>query len=487
MSLSRCIGVFVNKKDFPKIHFYDQDFVDMYDKTWALIDDYWHQSGGLKKASEGFFVYPCSGGEIIDQYETVFSTFFLVYSNKNYSPSAGLDYFYSRQEEDGAIRARYNLETNAPVLTEDNPEGLTMPLFSWAEFNIYHKTGDKKRVKEVLPALLKHTKWIEEHFKSEIGFYKTPLSASNMGNSPRENASYLVDFNACMAINVLYLSALGDILNDKEIMFQYKRTYFTIKTRISDMMWNAEDGFYYDLDDNKQQIKKKTIATFWTLFAEIPNIDKANSLITHLENPNSFGTEHPFPSLAASEKEYSEMGEGYRGGVFPILNFIVIKGLEKYEKWELAREYTMRHLYSVLGTMAIGENSKETGILWESYLPSKDGKSVWTGREDFPRKQYVLTVGLSTITLMIENIIGLLISLPKKTVDWTIPVLELMGIENLSLKRNFITIVASKSQRGWEIHMESEKLYYFTINIINKKKKTLPIPSGKCSMFIDKI
>lgn len=487
MSLSRCIGVFVNKKDFPKIHFYDQDFVDMYDKTWALIDDYWHQSGGLKKASEGFFVYPCSGGEIIDQYETVFSTFFLVYSNKNYSPSAGLDYFYSRQEEDGAIRARYNLETNAPVLTEDNPEGLTMPLFSWAEFNIYHKTGDKKRVKEVLPALLKHTKWIEEHFKSEIGLYKTPLSASNMGNSPRENASYLVDFNACMAINVLYLSALGDILNDKEIMFQYKRTYFTIKARISDMMWNAEDGFYYDLDDNKQQIKKKTIATFWTLFAEIPNIDKANSLITHLENPNSFGTEHPFPSLAASEKEYSEMGEGYRGGVFPILNFIVIKGLEKYEKWELAREYTMRHLYSVLGTMAIGENSKETGILWESYLPSKDGKSVWTGREDFPRKQYVLTVGLSTITLMIENIIGLLISLPKKTVDWTIPVLELMGIENLSLKRNFITIVASKSQRGWEIHMESEKLYYFTINIINKKKKTLPIPSGKCSMFIDKI
>jgi len=23
----------VNKRDFPKIHFYDQDFVDIYDKT----------------------------------------------------------------------------------------------------------------------------------------------------------------------------------------------------------------------------------------------------------------------------------------------------------------------------------------------------------------------------------------------------------------------------------------------------------------------
>ncbi|MGP1438346.1 MAG: MGH1-like glycoside hydrolase domain-containing protein [Treponema sp.] len=477
----------MNKKDFPKIHFYDQDFVDMYDKTWALIEDYWHQTGNAKNTTEGFFVYPSDCVDIIDQYETVFSTFFLVYSNKNYTSCTGLDYFYAHQEENGAIRARYNLETNAPVVCDDNPEGLSMPLFSWAEFNIYHKTGNKKRVKEVLPILLKHTKWIEENFKCENGLYKTPLATCNMGNTPREGAAYLIDFNASMAINVLYLSALGDILNDKEIMFQYKRTYFTIKTRISNMMWNDEDAFYYDLDENEKQIAKKTIATFWTLFAEIPNVDKANGLISHLENPNSFGTEHPFPSLAASEKEYSEMGEGYKGGVFPILNFIVIKGLEKYEKWELAREYTMRHLYSVLGTMASGENSKETGILWESYLPSRDGKSTWEGREDFPRKQYVLTVGLSTITLMIENIIGLLISLPRKTVDWTIPVLELMGIENLSLKRNFITIIASKSQRGWEIHMESEKLYYFTINIIDKKKKTLPIPSGKCSMFIDKI
>jgi neutral trehalase len=72
-------------------------------------------------------------------------------------------------------------------------------------------------------------------------------------------------------------------------------------------------------------------------------------------------------------------------------------------------------------------------------------------------------------------------------VDWTIPNLEIMGIENLSLKKNMITILSNKSGRGWEIQVESEKLYYFTINILNKKKKTLPIPSGKCSLLIDKL
>jgi neutral trehalase len=89
--------------------------------------------------------------------------------------------------------------------------------------------------------------------------------------------------------------------------------------------------------------------------------------------------------------------------------------------------------------------------------------------------------------LMIENVVGLYISLPRKTVDWIVPTLELMGIEDLSLKRNMITILSNKSGRGWEIRLESEKLYYFTIDILGEKKKTLPIPSGKCSMLIDKL
>ena len=109
------------------------------------------------------------------------------------------------------------------------------------------------------------------------------------------------------------------------------------------------------------------------------------------------------------------------------------------------------------------------------------------GNPGFPRKRHLAFTALSAIALMIENVIGLSISLPRKTVDWIIPNLEIMGIENLSLKRNMITILSNKSARGWEIQMESEKLYYFTINILGQKKKTLPIPSGKCSMLIDKL
>jgi len=474
----------VTKRDFPKVHFYDQDFVDIYDRTWAWIQDCWF-SGSKSNGFDGkFFAYP--GSPSIDQFEAVCASFFLVYSNRIFQAHPALDLFYEKQEPNGAIRSRYDLETGAPVVDPSNPEGVGLPVFAWAEYNLYHKSANKKRVKDVLPVLQRYVAWIDATFKQENGLYKVPLSATTMDNAPREQATYLVDFNAAMAVNALYMSAMGDILNDKETSFQYKRLYFSLKTRINSLMWDQDGGFYYDLDADGQRVMVKTIAGFWPLLAEIPNDDKAERVIDKLSDPEAFGTEHPFPTVAANEPSFDPEGNGYRGSVFPPFTFMVIKGLEKYQRWDLARECAIRHLYYVLDSMHPDGNHHK-GNLWEAYLPQKEGPAKWADRPEFPRPQLLAYAGLSTIVLMIENIVGLSISLPRKTVDWIIPNLEIMGIENLSLKRNMITILSNKSGRGWEIHMESEKLYYFTINILGKKKKTLPIPSGKCSMLIDKL
>lgn len=476
----------MNKRDFPWIHFYDQDFVDIYDRTWAWIKEYWLSASGEKNTSESFFVFPEKDGLIISQHEIIFASFFFVYSNRNYDITQCLDFFYAMQEESGAIRWKYHLASKEPVLPRANPEGIGMPLFAWAEFNLFHKTANKKRIKEIMPVMVRYMKWIETQFRRSNGLYRVPLAATEMGNSPRKKAAYLVDFNSALAVSAFYLSALGDIINDKELSFQYKRVYFTLKTRINNFMWNASTGFYHDLDASGQQLPHKTIAGFWPMLGEIPNEDKAERLAEHLVNPHTFGLDHPIPSLSADEAEFDERGMGYRGSVFPPLNFVVIKGLERYQRWDLARECSIRHLYYVLDALQLNDQTKR-GVLWEAYLPTREGPAQWPGKEGFPRRQYLAYAALSTITLMIENVIGLSISLPRKTVHWIIPNLEVMGIENLSLKRNLITILSSKSVRGWEVYMESEKLYYFTLNILGQKKKTLPIPSGKCSMLVDKL
>ena len=476
----------MNKKDFPKIHFYDQDFVDIYNKTWNWLGDYWLDPKSGEPDPDGYFVYPEDKLYIINQFDSIFSSFFLVYSNRNYPANQNLDYLYARQEKNGAIRWKYDLKKNKPVLDRLNPEGIGIPLFAWAEFNLYHKSANKRRVKEVVPILQKYLNWIDANFKKPNGLYAVPACCTGMFNSPRDKAFYPVDFNAAMAINATHMAALGDILNDKELSFQYKKMYFSLKTRINSMMWNEKTGFYHDLDKSEQMLPQKTIAGFWPLLAEIPNADKADKLIDHLTNPKTFGTDHPFPSLSADSPDFKESGEGYRGSVFPAMNFMVIKGLEKYQRYDLARECSIRHLYYILEALSPND-SKVKGDLFEAYLPTKEGRANLRGHSNFARPRSLQTVGLSTIALMIENVIGLIISLPRKTVDWVIPNLEIMGIENLSLKRNLITILSNKSLRGWEIQMESEKLYYFTINILDQKKKTLPIPSGKCSMLIEKL
>lgn len=468
------------KEDFPSINYYDQDFVDIYDRTWAWSNDF-ENRGNSKNGIKEYFTHPDT--KTINMFDTCMSSFFLVYSNKNYDISIYLDNFYKKQESSGAIRSDYSLEDGKPVLTDDNPEGLNPPIFAWIEYNLYHKVGAKKRIKEIMPYLEKYYTWLDDNFCMENGLYSVPLSATTMINSPRSESIYQIDFNSQIALSCLYMSALGDVLNDKEISFRYKKRYFSLKTRISSKMWNEEDGFYYDLDKNENQIKVKTIASYWTLLAELPNEEKLEVLINHLTDPEEFGTDNAFPTLAASHPDFNESGNGYCGSVYPYFTFMVIKGLEKYNKFELARESAIKHLYFILDTFH-PENGQK-GSLWKAYKPLKEGPAIWDENPYLPL--YIPAAGISTIALMIENIVGLCISLPRKTVDWIVPTLELMGINNLSLKRNMITILTNKTNRGWEIRLESEKLYYFTFDLIGEKKKTLPIPSGKCSMLIDKL
>ena len=168
----------MNKHDFPKIHFYDQDFVDIYNKTWNWLADYWISPSTGEVSPDGYFIYPVDGKYILDQSESIFSSFFLVYSNRNYPANKNLDYFYAQQEENGAIRWKYDTATDKALVDSQNPEGIGLPLFAWAEYNLYHKSANKRRVKEVMPILCKYMEWIDHTFKQENGLYSVPPECS---------------------------------------------------------------------------------------------------------------------------------------------------------------------------------------------------------------------------------------------------------------------------------------------------------------------
>ena len=475
------------KKMVPKVHYYNQDFVDIYVRSWNMLDDYWMKGTEANNLEPQYFSWPAA--EKINQLEACYSTFYLVYSNRQYPAHTGLDNFYRKQEQNGAIRGEYDIKTGQAVLGPNNPEGILPPLFAWAEYTLYHKVGMKKRIKDILPVLQKYHGWLDKvAFDEEVGLYHVPLAATGMPSIAREKAYYPVDFNCQQALSALYLSFLGDILNDKEIAYQYKRRYFMLKTKINSLMWDTETRFYYDLDKNCTRLPVKTLAGYWSILAEIVSQENLEPLLDYLKDPKFFGTPNPFPTVAVSEASFDEGGLGFNGAVYPELTFMVIKALEKYDVWDLAREKAISHLYFILDTFHPESGTK--GSFWQAYLPMKDGAAQAPDQADVPenKSDYIVYTSLATITLMVENVVGMIISLPRKTVDWIVPTLELMGIESLSLKRNTISIIATKTQRGaWELRMESEKLYYFTGHLLGVKKKTLPIPSGRCSMFLDKL
>ncbi|MBQ0070499.1 MAG: hypothetical protein KBS81_01360, partial [Spirochaetales bacterium] len=342
------------KESVPRIHFYDQDFVDMYDRAWVWLEELWHEGEKDGQFPEGYFTHGDSN--VINLFDVSMASLYLVYSNQTYSPYSMVDYFYNHQAENGQIAEMYDITTGTPVFSEDNPLGVTLPLLPYVEYVFYHKIGNRKRLKDVVPFLEKYYEWLKENFQQENGLYVVPSCATHMGNLPRENAKYTVDFNAAVACFALYMSTIGDILNDKELAFRYKRVYFALKTRINSMMWSAEDYFYYDLDENGEIVRNKHFGAFWTLLAEIPNDEYAAYLIEELKDDKEFGTDNPFPSVPASSKYFTAEGNGFCGGVSSFMTYIIIKGLINYDSFIFARECAIRHMYFVLDTLHPGED-----------------------------------------------------------------------------------------------------------------------------------
>lgn len=450
----------MTKHTHPLISFYDQDFVDIYSTAQSILTKL--------DAGEG-----APSGSL----DRLLATFSSVYCGGRLPPPSSLIPGTSPNSP----------TTENPVTPSKVAATLTLPLAAWAELNIYQRTGNKKRVREAFP-LLKDQLLLLDKARDTFGLLPCEKNALCEGNFLNADpaACYLIADQAALALSFSSLSALSDVLNDRESAFQFKRRYFALKTRVNTLMWSQEDNFYHDLDAAGKPLPLRTAAGFLPLLAELPNIDRAESLAKALQDPLDFACDCPIPSLSRRSPLFSPEGEEFRGAAFPALNFLILKGLEKYQYYELVRELAIKHLYCVLDTFLPPTGGR--GTFYDAYQSVYPAAAAKGSPNLSPRSDYLVGLGLSAITLMIENVLGISINLPRKTVDWVIPSLEVMGVENLCLKRNLISIKCCKTNnRGYEIQMESEKLYYFTINILGVKKKTLPIPSGKCSVLIDKI
>jgi len=439
------------------------DWIALYWKAWELsVENIAHgtpQNGFAETYLDDAF------SENIFQWDTCFIVQYARYGWHCLPVLQALDNFYNKQDSDGYICREYRGTNGAALWSKGSADATNPPLFAWAEWNYYQISNDRNRLREVLPSLVAHYHWLATHQLNNKGLYWSTTWGCGMDNIPRYGASW-VDFSSQQALNALYIARIAQAVGEDHLASDFHSDHFSLRERVNTMMWDNEAGYYWDLDANSSPIPSKTVAPFWTLLAEVTPTDRVRRLAGHLSNPEEFWRPHVFPSLSVDDPNYSPEGNYWRGSVWPITNYAIIKGLSVNAQHSLARKASVNHLEQM--TIVY----RETGTIWENYSPEYKRP----GSRSKPN--FVGFSGISPIALLIEEILGIEVDAPNGVIHWRLFPTTKQGLCNLRLGDSKVDLLA-QAERDGEIVIQVKTVQPFTLQVEGAGvKKVLSIPVG---------
>lgn len=432
----------------PPVLIYDRNpgWVELYKKAWQIA------FGNIEtELPEGWLpqLTCMPGSGTIWQWDSCFLVFFSRFSNGNLRATNNLDNIYRLQRDDGYISMAYNIPTQKPTF----PGRINPPLYAWAEWEYYLVTGETNRFERILPILTRYFDWIKANRRWEKnGLYWFEDSGSTgMDNAPRggwgvpslggSDVCY-IDLACQQALSAYYLVRIAEVLEREKIVERFKEEYEELKLLINKAHWCEKVGFYFDLfSSNKPNyrdnfINHKTIAAFWPLVAGIASEEQAKRLLEHLLDPNEFNTVHPVPSLSKDDPNYEPLGGYWRGGVWAPTNYMVAKGLKRYNKLPWAREIALKHLGAMYKVLA----NDNYGGIWECYAPDYLQPAV-NAYGKLVRANFVGWSGLGPIAMLLECIFGLEFDASENCITWIIATEGRHGIENLLFNGRKVSLI----------------------------------------------
>ena len=404
------------------------DYLSMYWKCWELAFAHYKQpvpgSGFVANYLDEAF------NPNIFQWDTIFMIMFARYGNHVLPAITSLDNFYCKQHSNGFICREIWENSGKDHHSEQSPEAINPPLFSWAEMENFRVTGDRSRLAQVLPVLEMYVEWLETGRRkpgTSHDLYWSNGLGSGMDNTPRSGSGW-VDMSAQMVIQYNDLAAMCEQLGNAQKADLFRARARAIAEKINQWMWNEEDGLYYDLDDQGNQIKWKTVACFWPMLAGITSEEQESRLIANLKDPETFWRKNVFPALAADQQFYDPTGGYWKGGVWPPTTYAIIRGLTEQGYEAFALEATRRYLD------AMSRVYQATDTVWELYAPDMDrfgSGSAGEKGDHQARPDFVGWTGCGPIALLIENIIGFRPDGVNNRLTWNLTRTDRHGIKKL--------------------------------------------------------
>ncbi len=438
-------------------------YVQMYWKTWELgFRNFYEPKPGSGFVSQ--FI-DAAFNQNIFLWDTCFMTMFCNYGHPLVPGICSLDNFYAKQYEDGEICREINRTTGRDYVEWVNREqkdlfsrwshfsvvytgrevpqprphltldALNHPIFAWAELESIRVTGDRCRLKLVYEPLVRYYHAMKTYIRQGSGLYMTDWAS--MDNAPRnpylEKGGTAVDTSSEMVLFGNQLAEIADLLGKKDEARAFRKEAAELAQVINAKMWDSRRKFYFDLTVDGRQAPAKTVAAFWTLLAGVASPEQADALAAELRNPQSFGRKHRVPSTPADQSGFDPLGGYWRGSVWPSTNTMVIRGLERYGKHDLAREIALEDL------RIVGEVFRTTGTVWENYAPdaAKPGKPA--------KADLVGWTGIVPIVYFLEYGIGLRADAPNNRLTWALNSAKRCGCERFRFNGHTATLVAQPS------------------------------------------
>ena len=210
------------------------------------------------------------------------------------------------------------------------------PLSAWAVWSIYEKTKDRSFIAELYPQIVKYHEWwykYRDHNGNGMCEYGstdgTEIAArweSGMDNAVRFDHIKMgrnnedswsmdqesVDLNSYLFAEKHYLKNMAELLGMDEDVEKYKSEAIQLKKQIQTLMYDPDDGYFYDIRlEDGSFVKVKGPEGWIPLWAGVALQTQADAVIEKILNPRIFNTKIPFPTLDASHPEFNpEKGIG---------------------------------------------------------------------------------------------------------------------------------------------------------------------------------
>jgi hypothetical protein len=264
------------------------------------------------------------------------------------------------QRDDGMIPMNHGAHWPGEPLTQP-------PLLAWAVVANDRVARRPDRLAWALPRLERANDWNrrtrDRNRNGLLEWYIEDDPNCRSGESGMDNSARFdqavpldaVDFSTYAALDMASIAVIADDLGDTARARQWEDAGRRTSRAIHQLLWDDERGLYYDRTMNGKLSDVTAISGLLPLLLDDIPRERVDRLVAAIDDPARFATQAPIPSVAISDPSWST--DMWRGATWINTNYLVIHGLERHGRLDIARRLRTRtielvdHYYNSYGVV----------------------------------------------------------------------------------------------------------------------------------------